>query len=337
MFGLDIGNNSIKAVQLEKRGDSYSLVAAGIAGSTGNGIMGTDNDLKLVGEAVKKLINDTKIPSKEVNVSIPEAQAFTRLIKLPYLSDEEVASAISWQAEPYIPIPIQEASLSHVILERHEPKAQDPGGVDVLLVASPKSLIQRYLKVAEIAGLNVVNIETELIAMSRSLTPMGATAVIVDMGALTTDIAIVKNKQVIVSRSITTAGATLTRAISTALAVSPEQAESYKKTYGLDGSQLEGKVKETLAPVFNVIIEEIKKSMQYYKSEIKRDEPVTLAFVAGGGSGLPGIVPYLTENLGIEVGIGDPFLNISRDPVLAQTLSSYGPLYSVAVGLAQNI
>lgn len=337
MFGLDIGNNSIKAVQLEKRGEGFALVAAGIAGSTGNGIMGTDNDLKLIGEAVKKLVSETKIPSKEVNISIPEAQAFTRLIKLPYLSDEEVASAISWQAEPYIPIPIEEASISHVILERHEPRAQEAGGVDVLLVASPKSLIQRYLKVAEVAGLNVVSIETELIAMARSLCPSAATSVIIDLGALTTDIAVVKNKQVIVSRSITTAGDTLTRAISTALSVNPEQAESYKKTYGLDAVQLEGKLKETIAPVFNVIIEEVKKSIQYYKTEIKRDDPVTLAIVAGGGSGLPGIIPYLSENLGIEVGVGDPFANISKDPVLAQTLASYGPLYSVAVGLAENI
>lgn len=337
MFGLDIGNNSVKVVQLEHKGEGFALVAAGIAGGAGNGVMGTDEDLKNIAQIVKKLINDTKIASKEVSVSIPESQAFTRLIKLPYLSDQEVASAIAWQAEPYIPIPIEEASLSHVILERHEPKAQDPGAVDVLLVASPKNIIQRYLKVAELAGLTIVGIETELIAMARSVAPAGATTVIVDLGALTTDIAIVKNKQVIVSRSITTAGDTLTRAISTSLAVNMEQAESYKKTYGLDASQLEGKVKETIAPVFNVIVEEVKKSVQYYKSEIKRDDAVTLAVVVGGGAGLPGIIPYLSENLGIEVSVGDPFASISKDPTLAQSLANYGPLYSVAVGLAQNV
>ena len=106
MFGLDIGNNSIKAVQLERRGDTFTLLAAGIAGSIGGGIMGTDNDLKSLAQTIKKLLDDTKISSKDVNLSIPEAQAFTRLIKLPYLSDAEVASAISWQAEPYNQNPI---------------------------------------------------------------------------------------------------------------------------------------------------------------------------------------------------------------------------------------
>ena len=337
MFGLDIGNNSVKAVQLERRGDTFSLLAAGIAGSVGGGIMGTDSDLNALAQVVGKLLNDTKITSKDVNLSIPESQAFTRLIKLPYLSDEEVASAISWQAEPYIPIPINEASISHVILERHEPKANEQGAVDVLLVATPKSLIQRYLNLAEMIGLTINGIETELIATARSVSPLGATTVLVDLGMMTTDIAVVKNKQVVVSRSITTAGETLTRAISTTLSVSPEQAESYKKTYGLDPKQLEGKVKETLAPVFNVIIEEIKKSIQYYKAEVRSDDPITVCIVVGGGSGLAGVIPYLTENLGIEVTIGDPFAPITKDASFAQTLANYGPLYGVAVGLAENL
>lgn len=337
MLGLDIGNNSIKIVQLENLGDRFTLVAAGIASSVGGGIMGTENDLKLLAENIKKLISNTKISTNEVNLSIPESQAFTRLIKLPYLTDEEVVSAISWQAEPYIPIPIQDAILSHVILDRQEPNVQGQGGVDVLLVASPKNIIQKYLKVAELAGLKVLSIETELIAMARSLSPVGVTCVVVDLGALTTDIAIVRNKQVVVSRSITTAGTTLTRAISLALSVNTEQAENYKKAYGLDPIKLDGKLVQSIAPVYNEIIEEVKKSIQYYKTEIKRDDPIVLAMITGGGSGIPGLVPYMSEKLGIEIVIGDPFSNIAKDPVLAQTLAVYGPLYSVAVGLAQNI
>lgn len=337
MFGLDIGTNSIKVVQLEGRAQKYALAAAGIAVVNSGGVMGTDDDLKSTSQIVKKLISDTKINAKQVCLSIPESQAFTRLIKLPYLSDEEVSSAISWQAEPYIPIPIQEASLSHVILERREPGTQNAGGVDVLLVASPKSLIQRYLRVAEFVGIEVVSVETELIAASRAIAPREGTSVIVDIGALATNIAVVKKGQVVVSRSITTAGDTLTRAISNALSVSLEQAESYKKTYGLNASQLEGKVKEILAPVFMAIVEEIKKSIQYYRVEVKAEDDVTLAVVTGGGAGLAEIVPYLSENLGIEVALADPFSGVVMDSAVMKTITSYAPLYSVAVGLAKNI
>lgn len=336
-FGLDIGSHSIKAVELEPKGTGFSLLAAGIARAPQNGITSeVEADQVRVAEAIKKLVSDSKISSRDVNLALPESLVFTRIINLPYLTDEEVASAISWQAEPYIPIPVAEASIDHQIIARFEPSGGDPGRVEVLLVAAPKTLIGKYTKVAALSGLTVLNVETELLALARCLAPNNRTVIVADLGATSTDIAVVRLGQLVVSRSIATAGNVLTRAVATGLALNVNQSEEYKKSYGLGGTVLEGKVKTTLEPVFNIIVDEMKKTVQYYKTELHSQDAPTSAILTGGTSGMVEITVTLAEKLGMEVIIGDPFAQVSKDQQTAKTLGPWGPLYAIAVGLAEK-
>lgn len=337
-FGLDIGNSSIKAVHLEKKGDQFALLAAGITASPIKSISAAqDKDMTAVAEAIKKLVSDAKITSKEVNVSLPEAQVFTRLITLPSLSDEEIAAAISWQAEPYIPIPADQASIDYQIVERREPSGNVPGGVDVLLVAAPKELVQKYMKVVKLSGLTLVGVESDLIALSRSTAPENQSTVLIDVGSSSTNIGVVKNGQLMVSRSVATGGEVLTRAVSTTLSVTPQQAEEYKKAYGLNPKALEGRVKQAIEPAFKLIIEEVKKTLQFYKTEVRKDEQVGIVTISGGTAGMAEVSTYLTETLGLEVIVGDPFAKVQKNPETQKQLQAWAPLYSIAVGLAQNI
>lgn len=337
-FGLDIGSTSIKAIQLQKQGDKFSLLAAGITASPLPGLA-SDNDkgLQVAAEAIKKLITDTKITTQDVNISLPESLVYTRLISFPVLTDQEIASAISWQAEPYIPIPIDQASIDYQIVNRREPQANDPGGVDVLLVAAPKALVNKYLKVCNMAGLNIAGVESEMLALSRSLGLLGTAVLIADIGSSSTDLGIVKNGQLVVSRSVSTAGQVLTRAVSSGLSVPSERAEEYKKTYGLNTQLLEGKVKGVLDPVFKLIVDEINKTLQYYKTDVAKKDTVQDIILSGGTSGMAEVTMYLAKELGLEVIIGDPFAKVIKDDKTAKALLPWAPLYGIAVGLAQNI
>lgn len=338
VFGLDIGSTSIKAVQLDRRGAGFVLLAAGITVTPPSGISSDlDKDLESVAVAVKRLINDAKITAREVNLSIAESQVFTRLVKLPYLTDEEVASAISWQAEPYIPIPVDQASIDYQIVKRVQPSGNTPGSVEVLLVATPKTLVKKYAKVAQMAGLTVVNVESELLALSRALAPAGTTTLIADLGASSSDLGVVKSGQLMVSRSVATGGNVLTRAVSAGLSLGSQQAEEYKRAYGLSDAQLEGKVKATLEPALEVVIDEMKKTLQYYKTEVEREDQVNLLVLTGGAAAMPELTTLLAQTLGLEVVLGDPFARVAKDERTAKSLSSWFPLYGIAVGLAQNI
>src|SRR3989344_5131805 len=333
--GLDIGTKTIKMVELVKQGAGFSLRASGIVGHKGKtpDQSKDEKELVILTEAIRKLHKDAKISSKEVIIALPETQVYTRTIKFPLLTDAEVASAVKWEAEQYIPIPANEAIIQHQIVERREDTT--PPQVVVLLVAAPKALVEKYARAVEMSGMNLTTIETELMALVRSLAPMDQSSMIVDFGARSSDIAIAKNGTLVFSRSIPTAGEAFTRAVSQFLGVDETQAEEYKRTYGLSATQLEGKVKQALDPVFRVVSDEMKKAIHFYQSEEKGDSP-TSAILAGGTAGMPEAASALTKLLGIEVIVGNPFSEVSVDPQAVTQLAGYAPLYSIAVGLAMR-
>ncbi len=334
-IGIDIGSKSIKIVEIKSEGGKYILKGAGIVGVKDISIerMQDESEYVALAETIKKLITDARISSRDVRISLPESMVFTRNMKFPPLTDQEIASAVRWQAEEIVPIPIKDAILQYTILERRE--TTQPPEVSVLVVAAPRASVEKYVKVMTLAKLNVVGIETDLLALTRSLSVENQTVVIMDLGAKSTDIAIAKNSKLVFSRTIPTAGEAFTRAVAQNLNISPVQAEEYKKTYGLNESQLEGKVSNALAPILKIVIEEVKKAIHFYQTDEKEETP-SLIVLSGGTAGLPQVSPFLTKLIGMEVVIANPFSKISLDPQTSQQLSSYAPLYSVAVGLAMK-
>jgi type IV pilus assembly protein PilM len=333
MVGLDIGSKTIKIVEIQGTGNDASLVASGIVGYSGASVekMAEEKEMTSLGQIIRKLHSEAGISTKEVVISIPEPQVFTRTITFPLLTDAEIASAVKWEAEQYIPIPINEAVIQHTVLQRNENAS--PPEVLVLLVAAPRTVVEKYVRVTQLAGLTPVVVETELIALTRSLAPPDKTVLLVDFGASSTNIAISKNGLLSFSRSIPIAGDAFTRAVSQGLGVTPQQAEEYKKTYGFIATQLEGKVKGALDPVLRLVVDEIKKAVSYYLSEEKGETPSAI-ITSGGTSGMPEMVTMLTQLVGMEVMVGNPFAKVKMDSETAGKLAPYAPLYCVATGLA---
>lgn len=333
-FGLDIGSHNLKVVQLKRAQDKYQLVALGSAPSPPKGLASeAESDLTVLAEAIKRLHQEAKITTKNVATTLPEDQVFTRVITLPKLTDEELTSALKWEAEQYVPIPLTEVTLAHQIIGGVN---QNKEKIEVLLVAAPKRLIDKLLRVLKTAGLSPVSLETEILAMSRSLAaPEDEGILLVDLGARATDIAIVEKQQVVFTRSIMTAGEALTRAVAGSLGLEILQAEEYKKAYGVDPGKLEGKVSKAIAPIFEVIIKEMEQAIQFYQSE-KKDRVIKRIVLTGGTAILPEIVSLIAKKLNIETQIGDPFSQIFKDNLLTKIPESDLPFYAVAVGLAMK-
>lgn len=331
--GLDIGSKTIKIIELTKDGAKKRLRAAGIVGYKGVApeFLKDEREFVNLAESIKKLHKEAKILSKEVTVALPEAQVFTRVVSFPFLTDSEIASAVKWEAEQYIPIPSSEAVIQYQILEKREDTT--PPKVSILLIAVQKKIVEKYAKVVEMAGLSLAVVETELMALVRALASESGTSMVIDFGARSTNIAIAENGLLAFSRSIPTAGEAFTRAVSQSLGVEETQAEEYKRAYGLSSSQLEGKIRGALDPIFKIVIDEMKKSIHYYQAEGRGDTPNSI-ILSGGSAGMPDATTDLAKNLGVEVIVGNPFLKVEVDPETYKALAGYIPLYGVAVGLA---
>lgn len=334
-FGLDIGSTTTKIAQVQPEKNKFRLIAAGISPTPQPGLFSeAEKDLIAVATAIKKLHQDARVATRNVVLALPEGQVFTRVIELPQMSENELDQAVPWEAEQFIPVPLSQVTLDWQIVSRGEAGKVEQK-MEVFLVAAPVALTQKYLKVIELAGFNPAAIETEIIAATRALVPSTSPpTMLIDFGAKTTDFAIVKKGKVVLTRSIPTAGEAFTRAISSALSLGTKQAEEYKIAYGLSEKELEGKIKGALAPIFDVVVKEIKKALAFWQE--KEKEPVSSIILTGGTASLPEATPILTSALGIEVQIADPFVNLIKDEMVIKGLRENAPLFAVTIGLAQK-
>ncbi|MDO8551145.1 MAG: type IV pilus assembly protein PilM [bacterium] len=332
-FGLDIGSTSIKMVQAEKSGDKYRLVAAGIVPTPQPGFSSESQaDLESLATCIKNLHQEAKVTTKKVIVALPESEVFTRVIEFPPMSDGELEQAVPWEAEQFVPRPLSEVELDWHVISKGE-GGREMGKMKVYVAAAPRELVAKYLKVLNLAGFEVVSIETEMIALARIMVPASAPAtILLDLGARTTDVGIIQKGDVVFARTIPTAGEAFTRAISANLALEVTQAEEYKRAYGLEEAQLEGKIRQALGPVFKVVVDEVKRSIQAWKE--KEQEPLVRLILTGGTAGLPQASSVLAHELGIEVQIADPFSQLILPPQVSSNLKSNSCLFAVAAGLA---
>lgn len=337
-IGLDIGFSSVKVVALSREGTALpKLLSLGTIASPQPGIISdADIELEAVASAIKKLLSGAKIESKEVVAALPESKVFTRVIDdLPFLTDSELSSAIRYASEEFIPMPVTEVNLYWQVLSRSSAAEKNSRTV-VFVVASPKNVVNKYIKVFNMAGLKPLALETEIIAVARSLVgnnPFSPSTLIIQMGATTTDLAVVSKGLILLTRSISTGGLALTRVIAQHFNFELSQAEEYKKTYGLAEDQLGGKVAEALKPMVDVMLAESRRVIQAYDAKHPQNK-IKRIVLSGGGAKMPGLVVYFANSLGLEVQEADPWYFVAKDKSVMGKLTAEAPFYSVAVGLA---
>lgn len=332
-FGLDIGLYSIKLVQAEKKGSVFHLGGYGEVRTPAPISSEAEKDKLLIAEAIKKLVTDTKVSKKNVAIALSEADVFSQVIELPYLSGPELASAIKYEAEQYIPVTLEEVKLEYLVLKSPD-KGSTTEKMEVLLVGAKKLALERMVKVIEQAGLIPVSVETEALSLVRVLTyNIKPTVFILDLGYRSTDMVIIHKGALKLVRTLNIGGEAITRAISKAFNMDVNQSEQYKVSYGLNTQQLEGKVAKAILPAVSAIIDEVKRGLTFF-SRKEPETKVSSVILSGGGAEMPGLSSYIAKSLNLETSVADPFWIFNRDERQKKIIGR--PRFSIAVGLAMR-
>ena len=332
-LGIDIGSHSIKLIEIGEEKGVRTLMAAGSMPAPPKSSTPANTEIDATSYIIKQLVKDTGAKSDQVNIALHESQVFTRVIEVPQVSSRELNSAIQWEAEQYIPLPLDQVNLDFTILQ--DAKTTGTGKMQLLLVAVPKALIERYMTIIELSDLVPIAAETEIIASARAIYVSVANLknyMIVSIGAQTTDMSILHNGILVFTRSISAGGEALTRSLMQSLDFNPIQAEEYKKTYGLNKDVLEGKLVISMEPIMASIVSEINRAVAFF-GERYPNERIDAVIVSGGSSKLPGIVSYIAQLVNIETQIANPWIGIQKESRFA-VLDTEGPTFTVAVGLS---
>lgn len=325
---IDLGSYAVKAIQGKPGHQTQITRAFETFNPSGMNTPADEVSTEKLAELVKNLFADHSLDIGNVHLSLPESLVSTKIISIPPLSDAELASAIQWQAEQYIPIPKDELTLEYQVLYRPDRREKNTP-MRVLLIGARKIVIEKYLDIFLRIGIEPTVLETQTLSLFRSLqfSVQDPPSLIVDMGASATHMAVVHQGELAFVYSYPSGGQVLSRALEQSLQLDSKQAEQYKRSYGLDATQLQGKIREILLPVLNLTLMEIQKAIQFYATQMPPNR-ISRLLLAGGASQLPGLVQFVTEQLGIEVLMATPFA-----PAVGDIPQANQPAYAVAMGL----
>ncbi len=336
-FGLDFGHNSVKLAEIKMENNSATIVKLSSSSVSGN-LIDDDTEIGInnTAEELKKAYKASGIKTKNCVMSVPEVSIFSRLITIPAVKDEEITETIHWSLKPLIPIAIDKVNISFLKID--DIKINNKDYQNWYVVAAPKNLVERMQSITTKAGLNLLAVETEALAVARMATfneSMQGDVMIVDMGAESTNVILARNGVVTFSQIINTGSEAITKVIAADYGIDMVQAEKYKTTFGLDASQGDGKIAKAIEPIMQIVLGEISRTVTYFNERISTQNSISKVFLTGGAAKLPALDKYLSEKLSIETKLIE--LNTNRFKLSSEVKNELNQLninsFSVSIGL----
>ena len=350
LIGLDIGSHAVKMVEIDQSKKVMSLKNFGIIGVPREAIVeGYIKDKEAVSQAIKNLFRNLKSRNRNVAISISGFSVIIKKIMMGYMDESELESTIQEEAEQYIPFDINEVNLDFDILnpggvsgERaEEKKGEDPDRMEVMLVAAKKDIIDDYVGLLGLVGLNPAVLDVDAFALQNafeaSMDEVSARACValVNVGAEELGINAIKNGVSMFTRDSSYGGAQITEAIMSEFDVDFDAAERIK----LGGAEVENGKKAALEEIFRSVVSdwvrEINRALDFLSSAFPEDT-IEKIFLAGGSCRVPDFQKQLQAETRIPVVELNPFANLQIDEKHFDTkyLAYMAPQAAVAVGLA---
>ncbi len=343
-FSIDVSDFSLKIMKLGKENGFFKLFSFGEfplkPGIIDKGEIKDKTALaKSISQAARE-VKGEKLGTKYVVASLPEEKAFLQVIQMPLMKKKEVEKAVYFEAENYIPMPMEKVYFDCQAIPSFNPS---PDHLEVLIAALPKKTVDAYLEVFQKSELKPLSFEIESQAVARALVENETSQeplLLVDLGASRTGLALFSGQSLRFTSSVSVSGRQFTRAIAEKMKIGEKEAESVKIEHGI-GKTKEGRSNfEALKPFLNSLKDEIEKCIDYHKTHSENfpsdSKEIKKILFCGGGANLKGLEEYFSFELKLSAELGNPWVNILPKPLKEVPELSYRESlkYATALGLA---
>jgi len=343
LAAIDIGSHSIKLIQLKKTGKNYHLQHFGVMPLKHEAIVdGTIMDAGAVVESLRNLVKMEKIVTKDVVTSVAGESVIVKKIRIPYMTEKELAESITWEAEQHIPFEMSDVNLDFQIMASSgEPHASGDDRMDVILVAARKSKMDDHVSILNEAGLNPIIVDTDVFAIENEFEingePDDNVTALVDVGASTMNINILQSGTTLFQHDVAIGGNRYNESLQSAFGIEYEEAETLKMGVGFTETCGLEQVLPKLVSVSEELCDELKRSLDFFRSTAENVE-IKKMVLSGGCARLKGLDTLFSKRLRIPVEVANPFRNIHYsgkvfDPEYLQDMA---PMAAVGIGLAMR-
>ncbi len=335
LVAIDIGQNGVRLVELDLSSDKLRLMNLGytpLGGElfTNNVISKTDK----VSEAISSVMEANSVTDKRVVIGMPSPSVFTKRIKMPRMTYDELRQNVNFEASNFIPHNVDQVKLDfHIIGESGKNQ------LDVLVVAVKNEILDSYTESLSLAGLQPAVIDVDYFALQNMFEAnypefVEKTVALVNIGARFSSINICKKGSSLFTGDLPIGGKALTDTIAESLGIPFDQAEALKKSKDDQNPQF-ASVRELIDINIEYVSSELNRQLSFFWSATGESDGLDMVVLSGGGAQLPGLVEELADKTGVECLLANPLKEIAvSDSFDKDYLSEVGPLMSMCVGLA---
>lgn len=346
-LGVDIGTSSVKIAELVSESGRWKLQNYGLyelhgadgAADTARTVMDLPDEQ--ISQAIAEVVRTAGMKGHDAVASISSSATFATVIELPYTTEEDLAKTVPLEARKYIPVPLDQVVLDWSIIgvggkDGGPMPAQPAAGttVEVFLAAVPKDETARYQRIMKAAGLNLVALELENSSLVRAIlgNDLSPTAIL-NIGGRSTSIVIVSRGYERLSHNYEIGGYEMTKAVATALGISPDQAEALKHRYGLIDSP-ENRARAGILPLVDMMVFETRKTIESY--ERSRNQRISRVVVVGGLANMPGLTGYMKQKIDRDILVGNVFARLIYPTELTPLVQTLSNTFAIAIGAAMR-
>jgi len=333
--GLDIGSNSLKAVELRPNGkDAYSLAAYGFEEISPEWIVdGALVESGPIANAIERIFTNQHIHNNRVVTSISGHSVIVKKISIHSRDEENLAESVWWEAGQHLPFDIDDVNFDFQVIGENRATEM----LEVLFVAVKKDQVQAYINVFNQAKKTPVIIDVDAFALQNAYEynyepTQDSTAALLNIGANKMMINLVSGTDFLFTRDISVGGHRYTEFLQKEFNISYDQAQALKFGEILDNIPA-ADVQYVIDSVTEIISMEIHKTFDFFKSTSSVNG-IDRMLVSGGAVHTHGLIDSLDKNFDIPVEEFDSFRRIHVDSKRFPTIKEQSADMAIAVGLA---
>ena len=335
VVGVDVSTSAVKVAEMDWIKGRPLLTHIGLAdlpqGTVENGYC---RDIDALAGALRQAVNAAGTARREVVLGIGAPGLFTREVAYPAMSMGELAQAVKWDSERLVTLAPDSYYLDFAVTGR----GPDGAELKVLVVASPREIVDDLVTAAKNAGLRPVAITAEPLAVYRTL-PAAENSMLVDIGTELSKVTLFQGGSPVVTRPIPIGGKRFTEVIMKVFQMDFAEAERAKqRRKELLRPAETGGEQSTICRQMEFValdmVREAARTAEYYGMQNK-NTVVSKVFLTGGGATLDGLDRYFADHFDVPVIIHDALAVVAVSPRLdPQYVRSLAHRFATAVGLA---
>jgi len=302
IIGLDIEPGYVAAVETSSGGVAVERAALA---QLAPGVVreGEVADVESLADVLRQLFSENKLGHR-VRLGVANQRIVMRTLDLPPLHDaKEIASAVRFQAQEHIPMPLEQAVLEHHSLGIVE--TPDGPRTRVVLVAARRDMIDGLLAAARSAGLRPEGIDLSAFAMIRALYRPGrdGATLYVSVGGMT-NLAVAVGTTCVFTRVVAHGTEAMAGELAERRGLTLEHARGWLTHVGLlmpiddvDGdAEVVVEARSVLGEGIRRISDEIRNSLDFYRVQPGAAD-VQRAVLTGPAVAIPGFAEQLGEEI----------------------------------------